>query len=525
MSLETIVVGSGPSGVACAWALLRAGHRVKMLDTGLHREPELSERLAQLQTVDSVAWNAAPEAAFLRKGIGADTKGIPLKLAYGSDFPYRSLRGGAEVICEDVYTRRSLAFGGLSNVWGASMLPYRQGDIGDWPVSEADLAPHYRAVLEHVPLSGREDDLRALFPLFADASPLPMGLQARNLLARLDRNRAALKEKNVFAGASRLAVTHTRGRLCVCCGLCLYGCPLNLIYCSASSVEDLKTQTNFAYVPGTYIRKAEESGGRAAAEGFDVSTGKACSFNADRIFLACGVLGTTEIALRSMRAYSTSVRLVDSQYFLQPCLALNGTRGVTKEHLHTLAQVFIEIVDETISNYTVHLQTYTYNELYAGAIDSVAGIIGPFVPKEVILSRLIVLQGYLHSHESPSMNCVLEETEAGDTLRVRIEENPRTRETIRRVQKKLLKCSALTGLIPLMPLLRIGQPGRGFHSGGSFPMNRSPSGFQSDCLGRIPGFSRVHAVDSSVFPSIPASTITLTAMANAHRIGTQAAQL
>jgi len=35
----------------------------------------------------------------------------------------------------------------------------------------------------------------------------------------------------------------------------------------------------------------------------------------------------------------------------------------------------------------------------------------------------------------------------------------------------------------------------------------------------------VHLLDASVFPSIPATTITLTVMANAHRIATQAANL
>jgi len=49
-------------------------------------------------------------------------------------------------------------------------------------------------------------------------------------------------------------------------------------------------------------------------------------------------------------------------------------------------------------------------------------------------------------------------------------------------------------------------------------MSLHPGNFQSDLLGRPTGFSRVHVVDASVFPSVPAPTITLTAMANAQRI-------
>jgi choline dehydrogenase-like flavoprotein len=68
-------------------------------------------------------------------------------------------------------------------------------------------------------------------------------------------------------------------------------------------------------------------------------------------------------------------------------------------------------------------------------------------------------------------------------------------------------------------LLKIGKPGRGFHSGGSFPMSRTPAPLETDIQGRPPGLTRVHAIDSSVLPSIAATTITLTVMANAYRIG------
>ena len=49
-------------------------------------------------------------------------------------------------------------------------------------------------------------------------------------------------------------------------------------------------------------------------------------------------------------------------------------------------------------------------------------------------------------------------------------------------------------------------------------MKKKPSEFETDELGRPYGFERVHVVDSSVFPTVPATTITLSIMANAHRI-------
>jgi choline dehydrogenase-like flavoprotein len=52
-------------------------------------------------------------------------------------------------------------------------------------------------------------------------------------------------------------------------------------------------------------------------------------------------------------------------------------------------------------------------------------------------------------------------------------------------------------------------------------MRDQPQKFETDTLGRLPAWDKIHLIDASVFPSVPASTITLTAMANAHRIASQ----
>ncbi len=492
-----------------------------MLDAGLTLPQEQSRGLELLRTVEPAGWNSAPEAAFLRSGITAGAEGIPLKLAWASDFPYRTLPGATALECDGVHTQPSLARGGFSNVWGSSMLPYIDADLAKWPIRERDLAPHYKAVFEHVPLGGREDSLEDIFPLHGAPAGLPVSRQARSLLDRLDRRRGSLAARHIFAGASRLGV---RGN-CHACGLCMYGCPSGLIYSSAQSLEELRAHPNFTYSPGVYCTHVGESGGRACVGGFEIGSGAAFQTAASRVFLAGGVIGTTAILLRSLNAYSQPVTLADSQYFLQPAITLSGAGAVTTEHLHTLAQAFIEIMDPAVSPFTVHFQLYTYNELYAQAVAASAGPLAPLVPKNLLLSRLLLLQGYLHSDESPSMTCQLERSGPAGTLRISRRDNPATSATIRRAVNKLLGVSAITGLVPLPPLLRPGQPGRGFHSGGSFPMSGSPSGFASDVLGRPAGFARIHAVDSSVFPSVPATTITLTAMANAHRIGALAAEL
>jgi len=59
----------------------------------------------------------------------------------------------------------------------------------------------------------------------------------------------------------------------------------------------------------------------------------------------------------------------------------------------------------------------------------------------------------------------------------------------------------------------------GWHFGGTMPMTNNPSDeMHTDLLGRPKGWQHVHVVDSSVFSSVPATTVALLAMANASRI-------
>ena len=144
------VIGSGPAGVSCSKALLQQGVPVTMLDAGIGLDSDRTGRLQQLKQTSPADWTS-DKLAFLKSGMSAEVSGIPLKLAYGSKFPYEDPRGDLTISDAGAGFLPSLARGGLSNVWGAAMLPYRADDISAWPLKVQDLAPHYQAVLGFMP--------------------------------------------------------------------------------------------------------------------------------------------------------------------------------------------------------------------------------------------------------------------------------------------------------------------------------------------------------------------------------------
>jgi choline dehydrogenase-like flavoprotein len=361
-----------------------------------------------------------------------------------------------------------------------------------------------------------------------DSSP-----QAKALLADMSKHRDSLRSAGIHFGTSRLAVEPQGGDGrpgCAYCGLCMYGCPYELIYSTDVTLQKLLKDKNFTYVKNVLVAQVQEKNGAATVIGSDRLTGAPLRYEGDRVCLAAGPLATTRILLESMQAYNQPIEMCDSQIFLAPLLRYWKAGRASSHSLHTLSQLFIEILDSAIVPYTSQLQVYTYNDLYVGAMKHMLGPLYPLFkfPLGEVLDRMLVLFGYIHSDYSPKMRIVLDRPSDGNRGLLHLSVAPRevnTRAIIRRVLKKMWRNRKYLRGIPLTPMLNVTPTGRSFHSGGTFPMSANPTGFQSDTLGRPHGFSRVHAVDSTIFPSIPATTITLTIMANAHRIGSALASL
>src|ERR1700722_6628756 len=244
------VIGSGPAGVGCASALLARGARVLMLDAGIELEPDRARIVHELSQKKVSDWPAAQIAA-VHGDSDADLKGLPNKKLFGSDFLYRESVEKIPWRAHDVALAPSLGLGGLSNVWGATMLPLRASDITDWPIQLADLDEHYRAAAQIMGLAARRDALEELFPLHAqNPAALKPSRQAERLLANLERQREALRARGWNFGQSRLAMRAAdspRGSGCVYCGYCMTGCVYGCIFNAADTVRELQRQSNFRY--------------------------------------------------------------------------------------------------------------------------------------------------------------------------------------------------------------------------------------------------------------------------------------
>ena len=195
-----------------------------MLDVGQEIEPERARLVDKMYASDkSEGWT--PEQIGALKGeLIASASGIPIKRVYGSDFPHRDLGQGDLTASGTGDVLTSGALGGFSNVWGAQLMPYMARDMEGWCVTPEEMAVAYRAVLDFVPLSARQDDLAQYLPLYRDHTDfLRPSQQAETLLGHMDRHRDTLRAQGIVHGASRVAVqvepSSENSRGCVYCGL------------------------------------------------------------------------------------------------------------------------------------------------------------------------------------------------------------------------------------------------------------------------------------------------------------------
>jgi choline dehydrogenase-like flavoprotein len=503
------IIGSGLSAVGAAVALARRGLRPAILDVGITPDPAAAAAKARLAATEPEDWNADELASLKRTGTVA-ANGIPRKLFFGSDFTFRepSRVSPLKVVQASMY--RSFAAGGFSNVWGAVIQAIRPADLDDWPVTPAELAPHYEAIRELV--GG------------TSAPNLRPSSQVRALYADLSAGRERLKSEGISFGYAQLAVRYADeggGRGCRYCGLCLFGCPYDCRYTASATLADLIREGLVTYMPGLLVDRLTPIDGKVRIEGRSLE-GQARTFEGRRVLVAAGLLETARIILESLRTYDKPLRASHSDIFTVPLLRYRADAGIKREKLHSLCQLTAEIEDPSICPHRVHLQFYGYNELYRHLMEAKLGRLSkPLAPAlDWLSNRLFVIFGYLHSAVSSSIRLTLS-SDGNRTLKAEGQANPQAWRVCRAVTRKLVKEHRCFKAVPLPLQLRIDLPGGGYHSGGTFPMRRVPASSETDRLGCLRSLPRVHIVDASVLPTVTASPTAFTLMANAHRIATE----
>jgi ferredoxin len=528
-----LIIGSGAAAAGAALALShRENLEIIIIDIGLQLESDRAQLIEALASTSPDEWDAQTIELISKQPVGARNSRVPEKRIFGSDYPFRNVGqlGGLTTVNGATASLISSAYGGFSNVWGSQVMPFTPAAFEGWPVDAATMRQHYEAILRQIPFAGEEDDLASRFPLMRPPAPLPsMSPRSQRVLTAYEKHKSRLQDRGITMGKARLAFDAGK---CVRCGMCMTGCPYRLIYSAAQTFDALRNARRVRFDSGFIALKLIAEADRAAVITKEIATGQIRRFEADRIFVACGAIGTTRLVANSLGLFDIDLPMLESRQFVLPLLSLCATEDPRKKPDFTLNQFNMIVARDggTADLSTIHF--YTFNSAFIDGLPRVLRARSAEWLQVQLLRRLTVAFGYMPSWNSPRLRIHIGSKRSEPELpgfHISSEAPPRGQsQMLRTVMLRLIQAARILDLYPVLPMLRLSAAGKSYHWGGSFPHMTGRGRatiFSSDALGRVGSWERIHLVDAAVFPAVPAMTYGLTVMANAHRIAAESLEL
>jgi len=528
---RALIIGSGAAAAGAALALNhRENLEITVIDIGLQLETDRQQLVSALASSSPDEWDAKTIEYISKQPVVSRTRGIPEKRLFGSDYPFRNAGqlGGLTAVNGAATSLISSAYGGFSNVWGSQIMPFTEPAFQSWPVNAATMRTHYEAILDHIPFAGEEDDLAARFPLMRSPRPLPpMASRSLRVLDAYEKHRSRLNDRGITLGKARLAFD---AKECIRCGMCMTGCPYGLIYSAAQTFNELRHANRVTLHSGFLALKIIEEANQATVIAKEITTGQLRRFEADRVYVACGAIGTTRLLANSLGLFDVDLPMLESRQFILPFLSLRATEDPRNERDFTLNQFNMIVAPDGGSLDISMLHFYTFNTAFVDALPPALRARSAKWLQEQLLRRLTVAFGYLPSWNSARLRIhVGSQRHHLDLPEFYISSEappPGQSQMIRALLLRITRSAQLLDLYPVIPMFRLSAVGKSYHWGGSFPHTADgPTVFSCDSLGRVGCWQRTHLVDASVFPTVPAMTYGLTVMANAHRIASESLEL
>ncbi|OBF18234.1 hypothetical protein A5725_21385 [Mycobacterium kubicae] len=519
------IVGSGHTAIAVAKALVRRGVRPIILDVGETLDADRQAVVTRMSAQRKTEWSGEDLAVVTHNPTVSQAK--VLRLAFGSEYPYAGSRPSAPLDVVEDGPSPTMARGGYSTIWGAAMLPGASCDLQAWPFPARDLDPFYELVVRDLPFSATNDALAREFPLYRDdlqaLAPSPI---VQSFLRTLDRSRFLRNRNDVAYGQARVAVRandDADAPGCVYCGRCLSGCVYGSIYSSEQDLRKMIRAEEVDYRSGRTVIEFTERGNEVEVR-CDTSGGHE-RVVVNRLFVAAGALNSTRLVLESKRLYDQPVVMKTTQGFVVPMVSLRSA-PFEWPNANTLSGVFFDFKVPSISDNWIHSQISPANELILAKLGYRANNKFFDNVRKLALRRLLIGICNFHSDVTGSYLLRLKPALASkrSVLSVTIEPSTSFANVMKKGSRRLTRLLSMAGVFPVSPLM-YGDPLKpiGWHFGGTLPMTKAPSDeVHTDLLGRPKGWERIHVVDSSVFPSVPATTVAFLAMANATRIAQNA---
>lgn len=522
MKKKILIVGSGLASISACKALIKRGFKPIIYDIGNDLDLSREKIKKKLSNQNHQDWNIN-DINFITKNNTILKNPIPKKLAFGSNYLYGS-KNSNSIIKNIDPPPFSNAKGGFSVAWGASVLPPDNCDIKDWPLNHVELNKYYKEILKDIPYSGLDDMLSMKFPIIKKPDG-NVSLSDGNKKIIESLNNSYLKNSDDFLyGQSRLLLNVLNNKnSCKYCGACMSGCVYDSIYKANLDLEKLIKMNKINYYSNKEVLSFEESHNHVVVEYLEENKIKKEKF--DKLFVGAGVFNSTKILLKSKKIIDQKAYIKTTHSIILPILSAKGTE-LNWPNINTMPGIFLEFKNTLVSNNWIHVQLSTPNEMVLEKFRFKESKKKLFLSsiKKFLINRTYIAHINMHSDLSGHYEISYKIDKNHKHIFVTKKINNSNSRTVTKLSlKKLSEILKVIKLYPLNFLSKTSDNFESFHLGSSIPMKiKTKNLLETDLLGRPHQTKNVHIIDSSILPSLPATTIGLVTMANAYRIGFEA---
>jgi len=520
---EFVVVGSGMSGAHAAQTLVEAGRRVLMLDGGIRPDgaavPDTDFITARETDPDQHRYFLGERFEGIPWGDAAHTLTPPRQHIVAETerwLPFRS---------ETFQRMESLAYGGLGAGWGAGAAVYTPAELRAIGLDPAALGPAYQIIANRIGLAAEADDATPVCGggLSGTQPPLRMDRSIAAIHARYQLQRDALRARGVVMGKMPMTVlTAAIGdrRATRYGDMEFWADQDRAVYRPWMTVEALRRNPGFEYRDGLLVTAFRETADQVEIEARRLADGALETFQAKRLVLGCGTLGTARIVLRSQPG-AGALPLLSNHYCIAPCLNLRMLGRALERERTSLGQLemFLDPGREGLDVRMVSL--YTYRSLLLFKLIKEVPL--AFADGRALMQALasaIVLATINHPDHTAPMKRVQrmrdDQSPTGDALAVDFAPTGAERRDDDLAERRILSAMRKLGCIALKRQHM--KSGSTVHYAGTLPYAADERPLSLSTDGRLAGTKRVVVVDGSGFHYLPANGLTFTLMANAHRI-------
>jgi hypothetical protein len=502
MSVKKVaVIGSGPAGLGVITGLLNRNEEIEIIlfDKAKEDNRKPYTGAKDPKTIENYYSKIYNE---IRKKF--KFKFPPPKTYFGEKLKKYYVEGKEQVFKSEI-------IGGLSNYWGGGAVPFTDTEFTHWPLKRDEMDPYYAMMANLIGISGIKDKLNEYYGEdFVNRPPIkipPIIEKLNNSINQSITNRKGIYK--VLSGISRLMfeTRENHPNSCVYCGECMMGCFNDTIYSTKKHIDQYINQSKIKLIRGQVWSVDGKLGNITLKgdEGFTNYDGF------DKIYIAAGCPNSSEIVMRSLGITGCDVMADNSVYIFPIFYFGKGSPKKFNNQYIALPNLIWSIVPQDEENRFAQGTVYSnFDYLWRYNISNkywnlFRGFISRF------RFRLFWIRIFVHGDHSHAFRLNLKD----DQLNIEYARYADT-SVIKDIMKSVRHVVNKNGfysfpIIPrLIPLLQKANS----HYSSTFPYHGK--NFNLNKYGEI--MPNTYLCDSSVFPDLPAVSLTYTIMANACRV-------